>query len=511
MNPEPSGVPPGEWKPEPLTTAGVELPLELHAVAEELARHNHDAWAHERLDEGWRYGPARDDGRKQHPCLVPYEQLPESEKAVDRNSALEVMRWLVVRGYHITRSTVPERVDPRVLEYQTSAFVLREELARLELAMHVKAPEAAIFYSARVLEALSAQALRNLGPEPADTVFANLQILEDLGQMGTALRYWAHALRRLGNRVRHVQAKVGPRDAALAALFAESWLEWFFESYKRTGGLRALTVDGQPLWPAAPLELTTALRSLEELEELYNTRPPEKGVVPDVSPAVYEMPVTAAVLADIVLARCDKGDPAPLRVLERALPRFPRDLRLRQVMGLYWSREGQPAQALEWLKPLLAEYPNDDETIGITAGAYKKLWRQDPKQTDYLHHSHRAYLNGWKESSRKNAYLGINAATTALWLGHKSEASRLAGEVQALLEGRAQALPLDVRERWLHGDYWPWVTLAEARLLQGDWQTAKETYGAAFAYHHARKGDISATKAQLDEILRALGLPPMDL
>jgi RyR domain len=81
----------------------VELGPEILELTELLARHSHDVWARQRLAEGWRYGPRRDDGRKEHPCLVPYEELPESEKQYDRSTALETLKAITALGYRITR------------------------------------------------------------------------------------------------------------------------------------------------------------------------------------------------------------------------------------------------------------------------------------------------------------------------------------------------------------------------------------------------------------------------
>jgi ryanodine receptor 2 len=81
----------------------VTLSTDLLALTERLARNNHDLWARRRLDEGWRYGPCRDDVRKEHPCLIPYEDLPEVEKAYDRTSVECVLRALLALGYQIRR------------------------------------------------------------------------------------------------------------------------------------------------------------------------------------------------------------------------------------------------------------------------------------------------------------------------------------------------------------------------------------------------------------------------
>jgi hypothetical protein len=54
-----------------------------------------------RLSEGWIWGPKRDDAKKTHPCLVPYAELPESEKEYDRQTALETIKAILALGYRI--------------------------------------------------------------------------------------------------------------------------------------------------------------------------------------------------------------------------------------------------------------------------------------------------------------------------------------------------------------------------------------------------------------------------
>ena len=68
-----------------------------------MARNVHEVWAAERMAEGWRPGPERNDARKEHPCLVPYEELPESEKDYDRNTARETLKFIMSKGYKIVR------------------------------------------------------------------------------------------------------------------------------------------------------------------------------------------------------------------------------------------------------------------------------------------------------------------------------------------------------------------------------------------------------------------------
>ncbi|MBI5387148.1 MAG: Ryanodine receptor Ryr [Verrucomicrobia bacterium] len=89
------------YQPRPIATGHVELPAELSPLTERLAENAHDLWAAQRLAQGWTYGPQRDDQAKHHPCLVPYADLPESEKEYDRLTALGTLKAILALGYRI--------------------------------------------------------------------------------------------------------------------------------------------------------------------------------------------------------------------------------------------------------------------------------------------------------------------------------------------------------------------------------------------------------------------------
>lgn len=79
------------------------LSPELQLVFEFVSAAVHRQWALQRLQDGWSYGEERNDVLKKTPCLVPYEQLPESEKAYDRNTALCVIDTLQKLGFTIKK------------------------------------------------------------------------------------------------------------------------------------------------------------------------------------------------------------------------------------------------------------------------------------------------------------------------------------------------------------------------------------------------------------------------
>jgi hypothetical protein len=93
-----------DYHPEPISTADVRLSSEIQQLTELLAKNTHDVWARQRFAEGWRFGPRRDDQAKQHPGLVPYEQLSESEKEYDRGTALATLKAVLSLGYRIEKS-----------------------------------------------------------------------------------------------------------------------------------------------------------------------------------------------------------------------------------------------------------------------------------------------------------------------------------------------------------------------------------------------------------------------
>ncbi len=93
------------YDPEPIDTSGVQLDKEILELTEELAENAHEVWARRRLAEGWRYGPRRDEARKEHPSLVPYKDLPESEKEYDRSTAMETLKVMLALGYRIEKES----------------------------------------------------------------------------------------------------------------------------------------------------------------------------------------------------------------------------------------------------------------------------------------------------------------------------------------------------------------------------------------------------------------------
>lgn len=92
-----------DYIPKPADTQGVKLPETLIPLIEKMAKNVHEVWAQNRINDGWTYGPVRDDDMKRHPCLVPYEQLPESEKEYDRATSQETLKLILKLGFSISK------------------------------------------------------------------------------------------------------------------------------------------------------------------------------------------------------------------------------------------------------------------------------------------------------------------------------------------------------------------------------------------------------------------------
>ncbi len=91
------------YVPQPMDTEDIQLPEELDALVEQMAKNVHEVWAKSRMEQGWTYGEERNDALKHHPCLVPYEELPEVEKAYDRDTALGTLKLICKLGFKISQ------------------------------------------------------------------------------------------------------------------------------------------------------------------------------------------------------------------------------------------------------------------------------------------------------------------------------------------------------------------------------------------------------------------------
>ncbi|HUT32558.1 MAG TPA: RyR domain-containing protein [Planctomycetota bacterium] len=89
--------PAGEGAPPPFQLADREI--------ERLAQMEHERYVEERKRAGWVYGPERDEEKRTHPCIVPWDKLPEKEKEKDIASARAIPELLAKAGFGVCRVT----------------------------------------------------------------------------------------------------------------------------------------------------------------------------------------------------------------------------------------------------------------------------------------------------------------------------------------------------------------------------------------------------------------------
>lgn len=91
------------YNPKLIDLKHVGLPKGFEELREAIAENAHDMWALERQSEGWTFGPKRDDSKLETPDMIPYAQLPESEKQYDRLMAEDTLKLLLALGYKIEK------------------------------------------------------------------------------------------------------------------------------------------------------------------------------------------------------------------------------------------------------------------------------------------------------------------------------------------------------------------------------------------------------------------------
>lgn len=72
-----------EWQRQS-AIKGVQFHLKAHESGETPSPSaSHDSWLEEKRADGWTYGPVKDAEKKEHPCYVPYDELPIEQRLKD--------------------------------------------------------------------------------------------------------------------------------------------------------------------------------------------------------------------------------------------------------------------------------------------------------------------------------------------------------------------------------------------------------------------------------------------
>ncbi|XP_056284489.1 ryanodine receptor 3 [Pseudoliparis swirei] len=89
--------------PTPVDTSQIVLPPHLDNVRDKLAENIHELWGMNKIELGWTYGKVRDDNKRQHPCLVDFGKLPETERNYNVQMSSETLKTLLALGCHVAQ------------------------------------------------------------------------------------------------------------------------------------------------------------------------------------------------------------------------------------------------------------------------------------------------------------------------------------------------------------------------------------------------------------------------
>ncbi|XP_034756955.1 ryanodine receptor 3 isoform X7 [Etheostoma cragini] len=97
--------------PTPVDTSQIVLPPHLDNVRDKLAENIHELWGMNKIELGWTYGKVRDDNKRQHPCLVDFSKLPETERNYNVQMSSETLKTLLALGCHVSQVYVNAEDD----------------------------------------------------------------------------------------------------------------------------------------------------------------------------------------------------------------------------------------------------------------------------------------------------------------------------------------------------------------------------------------------------------------
>ena len=172
------------------------------------------------------------------------------------------------------------------------------------------------------------------------------------------------------------------------------------------------------------------------------------------------------------------------------LDQGPDDVWLRQRMALALAQMGSSGRAQAILKALIEKDPTDRESLSILGRTCKDQWCADPEKEEYLRQAF-DYYNRAFEVPPADSYPGINAATIAFLLKDRDKAASIAKTVLEICQSQPD-------------DYWKHATVAEALVVLGDTEGARNAYRAAVALESDNLRAFSSTRKQARVLSREL-------
>ena len=75
--------PPWDEAPDWQKQSAAEGVKAVHLNPDRTPRESHEGWMDQKASDGWQWGPEKDAAKKTHPCMVPYDELPEDQRVKD--------------------------------------------------------------------------------------------------------------------------------------------------------------------------------------------------------------------------------------------------------------------------------------------------------------------------------------------------------------------------------------------------------------------------------------------
>ncbi|CAI2723066.1 unnamed protein product [Schistosoma spindalis] len=89
------------FRPQPIDTSQVRLPVALNSLIQRFAEHCHDSWALDLIEQGYAFGAQVDEVRRTHPNLRPFSQLPPQEQMRYIHPVTDTLKTMLACGWSV--------------------------------------------------------------------------------------------------------------------------------------------------------------------------------------------------------------------------------------------------------------------------------------------------------------------------------------------------------------------------------------------------------------------------